>query len=172
MGMDISGKNPTTDAGKYFRNSVWCWRPLAGYITETAPVNITDACAYWQSNDGAGLDVDGSAALAAFLRLEIASGRTAQFADAWEKRRLSLPRVTCRLCHGSGIRRDAVGVQEGMPERVVDTPGHPREGQTGWCNGCDGLGTQEPHAFHYPFSVENVVDFCTFLEGCGGFEIW
>lgn len=32
MGMDVSGINPTTEAGKYFRANVWSWRPLASLI--------------------------------------------------------------------------------------------------------------------------------------------
>ena len=37
MGMDVYGKNPTAPEGNYFRNSVWCWRPLAVYILQAAP---------------------------------------------------------------------------------------------------------------------------------------
>ena len=31
MGMDVHGKNPTTEAGKYFHANVWHWRPLWDY---------------------------------------------------------------------------------------------------------------------------------------------
>ena len=41
----------------------------------------------------------------------------------------------------------------------------------GWCNGCDGIGTQEHFAHHYRFEVENVKEFGEFLVASGGFEI-
>jgi hypothetical protein len=41
----------------------------------------------------------------------------------------------------------------------------------GWCNGCDGVGTQEAWDLSYPFSVENVEEFARFLSECGGFSI-
>ena len=35
MGFDIYGQAPTSDAGKYFRNNVWWWRPLQVLISIT-----------------------------------------------------------------------------------------------------------------------------------------
>jgi hypothetical protein len=180
MGMDVSGKNPTTEAGAYFRNNVWWWRPLAEYVCEVAP-DITAACEYWGSNDGGGLEEDDAKELAAALREEIASGRCKEYAEDYEARRKAAPRIPCRLCDATGARRDTVGVDAGFltktcPATVKDEDGgetpHPRAGQAGWCNACDGRGTQESYDSHYPFSVANVEEFCTFLEGCGGFEIW
>ena len=72
MGMDVYGKNPTNEAGKYFRNNVWWWRPLATYILETAPQSITSQCEHWGTNDGDGLDAERSSKLADFLRSQIA----------------------------------------------------------------------------------------------------
>jgi hypothetical protein len=37
MGMDVFGKEPTTEEGEYFRNTVTFWRPLADYVQEVAP---------------------------------------------------------------------------------------------------------------------------------------
>jgi len=34
MGMDVYGRNPSTEAGKYFRASVWSWRPIHDIICE------------------------------------------------------------------------------------------------------------------------------------------
>jgi hypothetical protein len=64
----------------------------------------------------------------------------------------------------------------GMPTKRIGTDSrqpdtHPRFGQLGWCNGCDGRGDQEAAEAMYPFSVENVEEWASFLEACGGFEI-
>jgi hypothetical protein len=32
MGMDVYGKKPTTEEGKYFHNSASSWHPLASYL--------------------------------------------------------------------------------------------------------------------------------------------
>ena len=61
MGFDIFGVNPTTEEGKYFRNTVWWWHPLAGYILDVAPKEIISKCTYWNSNDGDGLDAANAA---------------------------------------------------------------------------------------------------------------
>jgi hypothetical protein len=34
MGMDVYGKAPTVEEGKYFRNNLWWWRPLWTYVEE------------------------------------------------------------------------------------------------------------------------------------------
>lgn len=170
MGMDVYGKRPTAEVGKYFRNNVWWWRPLADYCCGVAPT-ITERCQYWQSNDGDGLDAIAAIELADALQAEIDSGRTAAYAAIRAAEQDALPDKPCWLCHGSGVRRDAIGVAAGQPDKPIEQVGHIRFGQVGWCNGCDGTGRLRPDETHYPFSVENVEKFIAFLRASGGFEI-
>jgi len=79
MGMDVWGKNPSGEAGEYFRANVWTWHPIAEYIEECAP-SIYRECEYWHSNDGDGLNEVDSLSLAAVLRDELRSGRAAHHA--------------------------------------------------------------------------------------------
>ncbi len=74
MGMDVFGREPKNETGKYFRNNVWYWRPLAELCQGLAP-EICKACRYWQSNDGDGLDEAGAEALAASLAVELRQRR-------------------------------------------------------------------------------------------------
>lgn len=74
-------------------------------------------------------------------------------------------RLPCDLCQGTGIRTDEIGVQHGL-----NVPRDPITGKGG-CNGCQGTGRRENWGKSYPFSVENVREFATFLRECGGFEI-
>lgn len=170
MGMDVYGKKSTDPKGEYFRNNVWWWHPLADYI-ETNHPSIAARCADWHSNSGYGLDADDSIALAAELRDAISDGRAAAYQARHDAVRAALPRLKCDLCDGTGVRCDQVGVQMGQPDKVIDEPGHPRHGQTGWCNGCNGVGTREDFNASYWFSVENLSEFADFLADCGGFEI-
>ena len=34
MGMDIYGRKPTSEAGKYFRANIWSWRPIHALIEQ------------------------------------------------------------------------------------------------------------------------------------------
>jgi hypothetical protein len=170
MGMDVFGVAPTTDTGTHFRNNVWWWRSLWEYCCQVAPELVADVSGH--SNDGDGLDADGAARLAALLRVEIDSGRCAEFADEFLRHKASLERQMCQWCDGTGVRRDAVGVTNGMPERVLDDAVAIMVGRsTGWCNGCAGEGIQEDWRLSYHFAVENVAAFVEFLESSGGFQI-
>jgi tRNA(Phe) wybutosine-synthesizing methylase Tyw3 len=42
MGFDLYGRAPTSDAGKYFRNNIWWWRPLKVVIHLTCEDILTD----------------------------------------------------------------------------------------------------------------------------------
>ena len=104
MGMDICGKQPTTEEGKYFCNNIWWWRPLADYVCEIAP-EIADKCQYWQSNDGDGLNGHDSLRLAELLQKEIESGRTAAYARRREAKLEMAPNEPCLLCEATGTRK-------------------------------------------------------------------
>lgn len=165
MGMDVYGKEPSSEVGSYFRNNVWWWRPLWNYCEHLAPELIPEDN-LGHSNDGWGLDAEGARALAEKLREELDSGRCQAYAECYQRHHDALPSEPCELCHGTGIRSDAIGLAHGFPERL-----NPHTQKKGWCNGCDGLGTVRPWATRYPFSVENVAEFITFLAASGGFEI-
>jgi hypothetical protein len=167
MGMDVYGKS-----GNYFRNNVWWWHPLADYILEIAP-DVAANCKHWHTNDGDGLSADNAARLADILEAEIASGRTAEYAALREASIEALPDEQCQWCEGTGIRTDRIGQEMRMPQRPIpaDQVGHPRAGQIGWCNGCDGVGHVRPFKAHYPFDVGNVKEFAEFCRASEGFEI-
>lgn len=54
----------------------------------------------------------------------------------------------CDLCRGTGVRRDQVAMKHKQVTAVIGVDqcvgeeDHPRKGQTGWCNGCDGRGSR------------------------------
>lgn len=164
MGMDVFGKHPENEDGRYFRNNIWWWGPLATFLTETYP-DLTAACTYWYSNDGDGLDAEGAKALAAAVQRDLDSGLVAKYAKDREEHLASLPLIECNLCAGTGIRTDEVGRSYGF-----DVPRDPLTGKGG-CNGCEGNGKVRPWGADSPFDVENVREFAGFLSACGGFEI-
>lgn len=52
MGMDIFGRKPRTEAGKYFRANVWSWRPIHQLCEDALNKKLPS----WGYNDGAGLE--------------------------------------------------------------------------------------------------------------------
>ena len=65
MRMDVIGINPAAEAGEYFRNNVWYWRPLWNYVIDVARDIVNDdvanGCHY---NGGSGLNAEQAVALA------------------------------------------------------------------------------------------------------------
>jgi hypothetical protein len=80
MGMDISGKAPASEAGKYFRNNYWWWRPMARYIKAMHP-DLYALCTHWESNDGDGLNLEDAKELGNRLLDDVATGRAAAYAE-------------------------------------------------------------------------------------------
>ena len=155
MGMDVSGKKPTTEAGGYFRNNCWWWRPLWEYCEHIAP-HLTNKVKYAGSNDGDGLGARDSKKLAELLQAEVDAGKTRVYQLARDAELAAMPDETCWLCGGTGKRAEPPSVGAGV---------YP-------CNGCASTGKVRPSACNYPFDVDNVKGFIEFLRGCGGFEIW
>jgi hypothetical protein len=155
--MDVYGKTPSQEEGKYFRNNVWWWRPLWDYCLENVPV--AQKVTYGHSNDGDGLDAEDSVIMADALDELIKSGHTAQWKKERDAEIEALPLVECEQCHGKGYRSDPI--VKTMPEL----------GEPGGCNGCSGHGKKLPWDAHYPFEVENVQEFANFCRHSGGFEI-
>jgi hypothetical protein len=157
MGMDVYGKNPSSEVGRYFRNNVWWWRPLWDYVVEVAP-HLTEGVD-GHMNGGDGLGKKAATRLTKILTAEIEAGRTAQYATERAAKIEALPDEPCGLCHGTGTRTDKLAKKVGC-----DRPGG--------CNACEGKGTVRPWVTNYPFNVENAVEFRDFVAASGGFEIW
>ena len=139
--------------GVYFRNNSWWWRPLWEYVCLVC-VDILSAedAKSGNYNDGHLIDNDKTVRIADRLDDLLKSGAVNKYDVAYRIRNASMPDEVCWLCHGSGVRRNAI--------------------VNGKCNGCSGTGKQRPHECSYPFSEENVKKFSEFCRASGGFEIY
>ena len=164
--------------GRYLQSSWWSWSSLAEFICETFP-GIASHCRYWQSNDGDGLNAALAVRLAGGLDKMIADGSLADLIEMRRAQVRNLPMRECCICKGSGVRNDEIGTESGDPFKVIpedarDAWGegpHPRAGETGWCNGCDGRGHRLPREADFPLEFDAVKQFAEFCRHSGGFEI-
>jgi hypothetical protein len=178
MGMDVIGRAPTSERGKYFENNSSWWHPLATYCKEVAP-EIARGCRHWHTNSGDGLDAAASRALAEALEAEIESGRCLDIERQAEAEREAAPKEICPICHGKGVvwrtrpqpTVNLYGEVEFAPLYITDAD-DPRidDGAGMPCFACNGRGFHRP-SFTSPFSVKNVRNFAAFLRDCGGFAI-
>jgi hypothetical protein len=172
MGMDVYGKNPKSETGRYFRRNVWGWRPLWDYVSNQHP-EIAELVEYGYSNDGDGLGARNAKKLAKLLMDDFTSGKVAQYVAERNNALAELPFEECNLCDSTGIRTDEVGVKMEMPERALTPDISIIVGRDkGWCNGCDGVGKTENFLTSYSLYEEDVKEFAEFLMDSGGFEIY
>lgn len=151
MGFDLYGNNKKSPTGKYFRNNCWWWRPLADYVLENCEIPEEEK-KHWGSNDGQKVSEKTALKIAKTLKTLMKTGAVKKFEEEHTKRLEELPEENCKLCEGTGKRKD-MEVENG-------------------CNACQGNGKVKPFASHYPFSEENVKEFADFCEKSGGFEIY
>jgi hypothetical protein len=172
MGMDVYGKKPTNEVGRYFRRNVWGWRPLWDYVEALHP-EIAELVEYGHSNDGDGLNAEKSKELSRILMEDYESGIAGEYVAERNRQLAELPFEDCQICEGTGIRTDEIGKQAGQPTKELEPDVAIIVGRTnGWCNGCNGIGKKEHFATNYYLEAEDVKEFAEFLADCGGFEIW
>lgn len=154
MGMDVYGRSPVSECGKYFRNNIWWWHPLWEYCERLA-ADLIPPDNLGHTNDGWGLGARASRKLADRLRAVLDSGETETYAQQYAEFQAALPDEPCSVCGATGKRAAPPNAGPG------DIP----------CNGCGGTGHTQNFARNYPFSAENVREFEAFLRDCGGFKI-
>lgn len=170
MGMDVYGKNPKNEKGTYFRRNVWGWRPLWEYCEHNYEDLVSDVSGHY--NDGDGLDELGSIELSKRIVADIESGKAQDYINQRNTYLAELPRDTCDLCQGSGIRTDKIGVENKMPDRELEPEMAILMGRTkGWCNACNGEGKKDSWDTNYFLDLDDLKEFAEFLADSGGFEI-
>lgn len=176
MGMDISGKNPSTRDGEYFRNNVWWWRPVLIYLADRNL--ITDEEATKMSyNDGAGLEHEQCVNIAEFIEQDIADGGMKKWEDEYMANLNALPDKECHCVkeEKEGMSKVMVGIETMARKAGAVLSGgeiEPWAAPDPNCGSCKGTGSVRPFDTNYPFEVTNMAEFGKFLKGCGGFEVW
>lgn len=156
MGMDVYGKKPSTEDGKYFRANVWYWHPLWSMIEFLYP-NIAAKVQYAHSNDGDGLNATDSLVLSKLLEADLISGKIEEFIKDFNNEKNSLEQVDCDYCDQTGYR--AWPQDDGSLLQQA-------------CNVCNGTLKVDDFMAGYSMDLDLIKKFQLFLESSGGFEIW
>lgn len=171
MGMDVIGKNKNSEVGSYFRRNVWGWRPLWQYV-KIQHWDLVEGV-NGDYNDGHGLDAEQSRLLAERLRKDLEDGTVNWYISVRNSTLAELPREDCDLCDSTGIRTDTIGLEFGMPTRMLEPEVRVVTGRNhGYCNGCSGYGNKPNWETNYWLEKRDIEEFADFLEECQGFEIW
>lgn len=159
MGVDISGRKPTTEQGQYFRSNWWNWRPiLVCCKIMNDKLNLKYDMEYWGSNDGEGLRTQ---------------KQCNKLADALEgiAAALSSEESKCTVNNRFGVNLGCWNTEDGKFVDDDNTSQLNQQFTTAFLppsvefNGK----TYRPS---YQTDIEHLQNFITFLRSCGGFKIW
>ena len=152
MGMDVYGRDPSSEEGDYFRANVWFWRPLWEWTCATCEVDSATTESLHFNDCQGPEDQDTCTKWADALEAAIESGSALRLQQEYElvaeAERLD-PSHPCPRCRESG--KD--------PEK--DAP----------CATCKGKGKVENINSWYGFDVGLAQEWVRFLRACGGFRV-
>ena len=155
----------TKNAGVYFRNNCWWWRPLANFMIENCDWLTQEQQARLHDNSGFEFSEDEALSIADTLQKKVDDG-TAEEDEVRNKEEMA---VAEEWNKGINKQQDALGEQAkketGNP-RIV-----PRDYPKHIYNKWDALQKQTDRNAHYPFVEANVKRFICFLRECGGFQV-
>ena len=154
----------SSQSGTYFRNNVWCWRPLAHYVLEETKVIPEDRKESWGYNDCSEVSKEEAEMIAKQLRYLIKTGHTKRYSANWEARRKTLE------VHNDKVEKE---LEEHCQEvykklgKTVAPKDFPKKDHDKW----ERIYKKRNSDASYPFSIENVLEFAEFCENSGGFSI-
>ena len=174
--------------GAYFRNSIWSWRPLWGFISGWCDDFLTDDdIEGGMYNDGYKIGKTKAKKIASRLRRLDNEGVIERTAKRHIKDMKKLPKEDCQICKGTGTREGMEGWQsqsewlkyhkslKAIPEKeykgVLLNVGWEWAHELKGCNGCKGTGRVNNFQSNYPFNAKNIRKFGIFCDNSGGFEI-
>jgi len=156
MGMDISGINPVTETGTYFRANCWSWRPIHALISivnsisgdTLVPQDVMKGMSY---NDGKGLKNQKDC-----NKLANHLANLLEHPEIMEEHGLVLEEneINFPVAKEPGMLVDENG-RFVKPEKVDELQ-------------AKGVKLRSP----YGTTRKHVEEFICFLKDCGGFKVW
>lgn len=161
MGVDISGRKPTTEEGDYFQSNWWGWRPIHA-ISQIAAYNSKLKINFenWGSNDGAGLRTQNQCDKLANAIEELISDKLNEFVTDDDDRIFVVLGSWCEAGTGKFIPSDIeLSLNQQFEYGSLQYSTIVTE---------SGMRVESAHST----SLRRIKEFITFLRNCGGFKIW
>ena len=151
--------------GHYFRNNVWFWRPLWGFVIASCGDILTDNDAERGSyNEGHRISKTKAIRISKRLSKIDNEGVLEEMQKTADEQRKKADK------HNKIVREEMDAVTKACKkehgESIVPA-NYPEPYKTQWE---DAFAKEDWHS-NYPFSADNVRDFAEFCENSGGFEI-
>jgi hypothetical protein len=167
--------------GAYFRQNIWGWRPVWRYVMENCGdiISVEDA-QRGSYNDGHEITKEKAKLIANRINSLNKSGDLVSYARTYATEMDSLPDEECKICNGTGTRKEWEGWQseklwlmhhDSLNENGDGIGGYSWAKKCNGCNSCHGLGKVKDFDRSYPFEVESMLEFAEFCEYSGGFRI-
>ena len=157
MGVDISGRNPVSKTGEYFRSSWWGWRPIIGlskFVSEEHSLDIDFRG--WGSNDGRGLKTEEECN-------KLADALEPVYEEIFNESEVD----ELQICLGSWVDLSGRFITDKVYDELGEQFSH-GDIITSPLVLDDGTVVKSAHSI----DKEHLKEFIVFLRECGGFEIW
>jgi len=131
--------------------------------------DISSKVKYGHSNDGDGLGAVNSKKLAKRLKDDISSGTAQKYIEDRDAQLANLQQVICYACHGKKtikVTKDSLQINSAQSDTSNDGEYTIKE-----CHVCKGTGLVDSWDKNYFLSLQDIQQFCEFLQNCGGFQI-
>ena len=153
------------NAGVYFRNNVWWWRPLADLIIKKCDWITQEQQKHLHDNSGFEFSEYEALEIAKALRSTLRSGEVKQVEEKNKQERKTASEWNNKINkQHATLRKEAEKVSGNKNIAPCDYPAYLKKK---W----DDLSAQRDRRESYPFTVKNVREFVKFLSECGGFKV-
>jgi len=158
-------KYEEANAGLYFRNNVWWWRPLADLVIKLC--KLLDEKQKEHLHDNGGYEYNEATAhyiadtLEAFVKSPTAKLTEREHKKAMKKAEAHNKKVQVKL---NAIKVEAIARTK---NKNIAPCNYPKDLNEKW----DRTYWERDSADSYPFALKNVKEFIKFLRQCGGFTV-
>ena len=153
------------NAGLYFRNNVWWWRPLADlvehlcfFLNEKQRAHLHDNSGYTYNKATA---IKIAEALSLFVKSDVAKKTEDKHKQMMKKAAIHNKKIDLKM---KSLKMDAIAK---TGNKNIAPRDYPKDLNNQW----NKIYQEYDSSAHYPFSLENIKKFIKFLRECGGFRV-
>jgi hypothetical protein len=153
------------NAGFYFRNNVWWWRPLADlvehlcfFLNEKQKEHLHDNSGY-EYDEATAIKI--AEALSVFVKSDVAKKTEDKHKQMMKKAAIHNKKIDLKM---KSLKMDAIAR---TGNKNIAPRDYPKDLSDKW----NKIYREYDSSAHYPFSLENIKQFIKFLRECGGFKV-